>query len=97
MVRFLLSCTLLFSIQALAGEARLVHPTCKVAIDPTYTNDGLNQIVTQAAKDYMEKKGYSVISMEEARSLNNKIMAIKVDLRTVVNDGKGTCKAVILE
>ncbi len=85
----------MLTFQAMAGDVRLVHETCKLAVHPTYTNDGLNQIVTQAADDYLTKKGFKVITMEQAENEKDNVMAIKVDLKTTVADGKGRCRAIM--
>lgn len=87
---------LVLSAQAMAkNEVRLVHQTCKLAVHPTYTNDGLNLIVTQAANDYLSDKGYKVITMDQAREETDNVMAIKVDLRTTIDGKKGRCKAIM--
>ncbi|MBK25757.1 MAG: hypothetical protein CME70_17290 [Halobacteriovorax sp.] len=95
MKNLFLLCLFVLTFKAMAGDVRLVHDTCKLAVHPTYTNDGLNQIVTQAADDYLTKKGFKVISMEEAEQENDNVMAIKVDLKTTVADGKGRCRAIM--
>ena len=95
MKNLFLVCLLARSIQAMASDVRLVHGTCKLAVHPTYANDGLNQIVTQAADDYLTKKGYKIISMKEAEQEVDDVMAIKVDMKTTVSEGKGRCKTVM--
>jgi hypothetical protein len=96
MKKLFLLCLIVLSAQAMAkNEVRLVHESCKLAVHPTYTNDGLNLIVTQAANDYLTDKGYKVLSMEQARAETGNVMAIKVDLRTTIDGKKGRCKAIM--
>lgn len=96
MKNLFLVCIAMLTFQAMAkDDVRLVHQTCKLAVHPTYTNDGLNQIVTQAADDYLTKKGYEIITMDQARQETDNVMAIKVDLTTTVADGKGRCKTIM--
>ncbi|MFT6070734.1 MAG: hypothetical protein ACJAT2_000705 [Bacteriovoracaceae bacterium] len=90
-----LVCLFALSLQAMASDVRLVHGTCKLAVHPTYANDGLNQIVTQAADDYLSKKGYKIITMKAAEEEVDNVMAIKVDMKTTVSEGKGRCKTVM--
>lgn len=77
------------------NEVRLVHPTCKVAIDMNYTNDGLNTFLTQAATQSLSKKGFEVVAMEDAQGGADQVMAIKVDLSTEAVKKRGKCKAVL--
>lgn len=95
MKNIFLLCLSVLTFQVMADDVRLVHKTCKLAVHPTYTNDGLNQIVTQAADDYLSKKGYKIITMDQAQNETDDVMAIKVDLKTTVADGKGRCRAIL--
>lgn len=95
MKNLFLVCLFALSAQVMASDVRLVHGTCKLAVHPTYANDGLNQIVTQAADDYLTKKGYKIISMKAAEEEVDNVMAIKVDMKTTVSEGKGRCKTIM--
>jgi len=83
----------LLSISSFA-EVRLVHGTCELAIAPTYTNDGLNVFLTQAAKAHLSKKNFTVSDYATASA---DAMAMKLDLTTEVDESgkKANCKAVL--
>ncbi|MBT3584047.1 MAG: hypothetical protein HN509_04005 [Halobacteriovoraceae bacterium] len=93
---FLLSLTMTQAAFAWGSKKpTLIHKTCQVAVDTTYTNDGLNTIVTQAASEYLSSKGYGVTTKEDAKGAADETMALKVDLSTDLSKKKGSCKAIV--
>ena len=83
----------LLSISSFA-EVRLVHSTCELAIAPTYTNDGLNTFLTEAARAHLTKKNFTVSDYATAGA---DAMAMKLDLTTEIDDEgkKGSCKGIL--
>ena len=83
------------AVQAKRNEVRLVHPTCTLALDTSYTNDGLNEVLTEVANQSLTKKGYKLTTMADAQGKADPTMALRVDFSTTLGERRGACKAIL--
>jgi hypothetical protein len=91
--KLIVSLVMTYSTLALSG-LQIQHTSCNIAIEPNYSNDGVNAIITQMSNLYLKEKGFHITNFSDLDPAVD-TMIMKLDIRTDIGRKKGSCRAVL--